>query len=102
MIFSFVQTQNCRKFIKRYYQLPFLVDKLLLSLLEEEFGLVEIYEFSKFSPTAKDTFKISFDTSLQVSGNLGETTIFFTVAKEKSDYLLIFENVLNQWVIQKN
>jgi hypothetical protein len=98
MTFSFVQTQNCRKFIKRCYQLPLLIDFSLLNLLESEFGLVEIYEFSKFSSKAKDTFKISSDTTLQITGNLQENNIFFTVSKEKATYTILFEQLLRKWI----
>lgn len=98
MTFSFVQTQNCRKFIKRCYTMPVLIDSSLILLLEEEFGMAEIYEFSKFNPQSKDTFKISVDIALQISGNLADTAIFFTVSKEKLVYLEIFENYLNKWL----
>lgn len=102
MTFSFIQTQNCRKFVKRCYTTPILIDFSLILLLEEEFGIAEIYEFSKFNAKSKDTFKISMDIALQISGNLQDTAIFFTVSKEKLVYLEIFEGYLNKWLINNH
>ena len=81
--------------------MPVLIDFSLILLLEEEFGIAEIYEFSKFNAKSKDTFKISMDIALQISGNLADTAIFFTVSKEKAVYLDIFENRLNTWINSK-
>ena len=93
--------KNCRKYTKRCYQLHRTIDRELLSQLEV-FGILQINEFSKFSPLAKDSFEIRLFDEMAVSGVL-EGDIIYVVVARKAQHCLFdqVEEVMVDWFYQK-
>jgi hypothetical protein len=91
-----VVVKDCRKYTKKYYKLFKEVDHNLLALLGD-FGLVEVNEFSKFHPTAKDSFRIFLDSTLSISGVLKDNVIHITISKSYSNLIEKIEEVIKNW-----
>ena len=80
--FSWIPTRNCRRFLKRNYTLKFGIDSMLVAKLEK-FGFLETYEFSKFSKTSLDLFKIRIEGELELSGLYESTSLNVLIPKKK-------------------
>lgn len=96
--FSYVTTRTCRRFYKRHYTLGFPIDTTLLNELEQ-FGIMEVMEFSKYSATAYDTFKIKFDEQVDISGLINGKELQVTLSKEQPSLLALFEETLDKYAI---
>jgi hypothetical protein len=94
--FTLQINQTCRKFIKRCYWLQKPADENLLEVLSE-FGLLEIQDFKKFVPTAKNVYKIAFEDYAYISGALEDNLIYFTIPKENQALIALFEEKLCEW-----
>ena len=95
--FKITINQTCRKFIKRCYELPTPTDMLLIDNLEA-FGVVEIQDFKKYLPSAKNVYKICMEDYMYISGALDDTLIYFTIPKENETLINDFEDKLNNWL----
>jgi hypothetical protein len=95
-----IEVKNCRKYLKRAYLLNLSIDKQLVMALAD-LGLLEIYEFSKFSAVAKDTFKIQIEETLQITGVIHDEQVFITIAKTSLNLIAEIEILMNDWYLQK-
>lgn len=99
--FKIIESKNCRKYLKRCYELSILIDKSLIEVLDE-WNCVEIIEFSKFSPLSKDTFKIHLEDYFMINGILNDNLIYLIVPPQQIEWIEIFENKLKNWIEIKN
>lgn len=98
MVASFhcTQIKNCRRFLKRCYSLNRNVDDELLQMLEI-FGFKEVKEFSRFSPEAKDTFKIKMLDTLEITGVIDSSELFITISKDELGLFELVEQEIEDW-----
>ena len=75
--------KNCRKFFKRIYDLPVVVDLALAGELAE-FGNLELLEFSKTVKGAKDIFQIRNSDGTEISGIIDDHSVYFVLPKKNS------------------
>jgi hypothetical protein len=99
-MFKVIESKNCRKYLKRCYELPFLIDTETAAYLDE-WGCVEILAFSKYSASAKDVFKINLEEYFMISGVIGDTFLQFVVPPEKKSYIAEFEQKLLDYCTKK-
>jgi hypothetical protein len=97
-LFEVVNNQNCRKYLKKCYYLKVKITHDLIPYLSD-FGFLEMQEFSKFSPIAKDCFKISVDENLYINGVIDEYLLYLTVSKANENFVPIFEQKLVEWLL---
>ena len=95
--FKVKQIKNCRRFIRNCYTLPQKIDKTLLGRLEN-YGHLEIQNFSSFSPLAKDAFKLKLEDILEITGVVEGKEFFITIAKTDLNLVEMIENELIQWI----
>ena len=95
--FKITINQTCRKFIKRCYELSTPTDMLLVDNLGD-FGVIEIQDFKKYLPTAKNVYKICMEDYVYISGALDDTLIYFTIPKENEMLISNFEDRLTKWL----
>ena len=89
--------KNCRNYIKKCYLLNQLVDDSLIESLNE-YGILEVIDFSAFSPLAKPCFKIKCFDELEISGVVNGRELFIVIAKHKDHKLFDeLENHINYW-----
>lgn len=98
--FHWVSTRNCLRFHKRHYTLVFPIDHELVSALEK-FGLLETYDFSRFSPSALHTFKIKLEDTLELSGAFCAKHLQVTIPKEPSGLIAQIERMIDHWAERK-
>jgi hypothetical protein len=91
-----IEVKNCRKYLKRCYILLMPIDEDLLESFSN-FGFVEITNFSKFSPLAKDTFKLDVEETLQIAGVIADKQMFITISKQSIELLSNIEQCIHQW-----
>jgi len=94
--FKFTTIKNCRRYTKRCYTLSRMADEELVSRFEN-FGILEMNYFSKYSALAKDTFKIRFDDQIEVSGTLDSESMYVTISKEHHELEETVEAEINEW-----
>lgn len=94
--FKCIKTRNCRRFFKHNYVLQFKIDHELVSKLEN-FGMLEITEFSKFSNLANDMFKVRMDSEIELSGTINDTLFRLTISREYPELVTDVETILNNW-----
>lgn len=95
--FRVAVTKNCRKYHKRSYELSDHIDRRLVTFFED-YGVLEIYEFSKFNAESMDTFRIRLEDCWEVSGVLGSNLLIFTIAKNQIEIIDDFEKILSEWL----
>lgn len=99
-LFEVVDNQNCRKYLKRCYFLKVEITRGLIPYLSD-FGFLEMQEFSKFSPSAKDCFKISVDENLYINGVINDKLLYLTVSKSNETFVPVFEKKLVEWLLSQ-
>lgn len=97
--FEIKQIKNCRRFIRNCYTLSKSIDKKLLNQLEN-YGYLEIQNFSSFSPLAKDSFKLKLEDILEITGVIEGNQFFITIAKTDLNLVEKIEQELIQWIEQ--
>jgi len=98
--FNWTKTRNCRRFIKRTYTLKYEIDLALVEVFEN-YGFIEIQKFSTYSASAKDTFKIKIENTLEIAGTLCDYFLQITVKKDESSFIEEIEGTINQWSSKK-
>ncbi len=94
--FEIKQIKNCRRFIRNCYTLSKSIDKNLLIQLEN-YGHLEIQNFSSFSPLAKDSFKLKLEDILEITGVIEGNQFFITIAKTDLELVQQIETELIDW-----
>ncbi len=95
-----IEVKNCRKYLKRCYLLKIDVDKALIGEFSE-WGIIEINEFSKYSPLSKDSFKVDIEEALQITGVINDSQLFITIAKTCIELLAEIETMILNWYQKK-
>ncbi|WP_338766493.1 hypothetical protein WAF17_03900 [Bernardetia sp. ABR2-2B] len=95
--FEVKQIKNCRQFIRNCYTLSKPIDKNLLNQLEN-YGYLEIQNFSSFSALAKDSFKLKLEDILEVTGVIDGNQFFITIAKTDLNLVERIEQELIIWI----
>lgn len=98
--FTKIVTKNCRHFYKHHYELSVPVDDELLGQLEN-FGFMEIINFSKFSPKALDAFKIKLEDTIELEGAICGNYVMASVKKTCPRVLSELEETINSWLLLK-
>jgi hypothetical protein len=88
-----IESKNCRKYLKRCYELPLEVDAQLIAYLDE-FGCAEIIDFKSFSPQSKNIFRIHIEEFYMISGVIEEKILQLTVPPEQQFFIAEFEKKL--------
>ena len=99
----FVKTKihkNCRDFFKRMYDLPCTIGNDFVHELEQ-FGRLEINEFSKVVATAKDSFTIFGKDGLEIRGVVDDNSILLVVPKNNPEEYERFEALLENYIKEK-
>ena len=94
--FKWIATQNCIQFYKRTYTLNRDINQALIDALSD-LGTLEQFNFSEFSPSAKDLFKIKLDLEIEISGTISDSYLQVTVSKNNPEILVLIEKKINQW-----
>jgi hypothetical protein len=94
--FKIKKIKNCRRFIRNCYTLLKPIDKDLLNRLEN-YGYLEIQNFSSFSPLAKDAFKLKLENILEITGVVEGNQFFITIAKTDISLVEKIEKELIDW-----
>ncbi|WP_375560799.1 hypothetical protein ACE193_24405 [Bernardetia sp. OM2101] len=94
--FEIKQIKNCRRFIRNCYTLLKPIDKKLLIQLEN-YGYLEIQNFSSFSPLAKDSFKLKLEDILEITGVIEGKQFFITISKTDLSLVEKIEQELVDW-----
>ncbi|WP_462248760.1 hypothetical protein [Ekhidna sp.] len=94
--FKWIATQNCIRFYKRTYTLNHDISQALIDALSD-LGMLEQFNFSEYSPSSKDLFKIKLDLELEISGTLSDTYLQVTVSRNNPEILALIEKKINQW-----
>ena len=93
--FELIKIKNCRRFYKYCYTLSKPIDNNLLDKLTF-FGLVERTNFSRYSPSFKDTFKVRLDDQIEINGTILDRQLYLTVNKEYIYLQDSLESILNE------
>ena len=99
--FEIKQVRNCRKFIRNCYTLSKSIDKTLLNQLEN-YGYLEIQNFSSYSPLAKDSFKLKLEDILEITGVIEGNQFFITIAKTDLELVEKIEKEVIYWTQKKS
>ncbi len=92
-----IESKNCRKYLKRCYELPLEVDLRLVSYLDE-WGCAEIIDFKSFSPHSKNIFRIHVEEYYIISGVFEERILHLTVPPEQQIFIAEFERKLTSFL----
>ena len=95
--FEIRQIKNCRRFVRNCYTLPKKINSKLLHQLEN-YGYLEIQNFSSFSPLAKDAFKLKLENILEITGVIEGKEFFITIAKTDLELVKKIEEELTSWI----
>jgi len=99
--FEIKQIKNCRRFIRNCYTLSKSIDQKLLIQLEN-YGHLEIQNFSSFSTLAKDAFKLKLEDILEITGVIEGNQFFITIAKADLELVQQIEQELINWIEKKS
>lgn len=89
--------KNCRNYTKKCYLTYQDINEKLVEDLNE-YGILEIIDFSSFAPLAKPCFKIKCFNALEISGVISGRELFVVIAKEQDHSLFDeIEGVISQW-----
>lgn len=92
--------KNCRNFHKRIYDLEVEIDDVLPNQFTS-YGTLNINYFSKFSKTAKDMFEIKNSDGTEITGVIGDKSIYFVTPKNNPLSYLAFEKIITNYIIKK-
>jgi|GEM_PF-3493509 len=94
-----IQVKNCRHYIKNCYTLAVTIDSHFIDMLSQ-WGFLDIQNFSRYSPLAKDTFKIDLEEHLQITGVINSHELFITIAKTCPNLLAGVEASIQSWCLE--
>lgn len=92
--------KNCRKFYKRVYDLSIDIDQILPTYFAK-YGELKIIHFSQFVANAKDTFEIKNSDGTEITGVIGDKSIYFVTPKNNPLSYVEFEQVLSDYIQTK-
>lgn len=95
-----ITQKNCRKFFKRIYDLAVPVNTTLAHQLAK-FGQLEILAFSEKVKGAKDVFQIKNLDGTEISGVLGDASVYLVLPKQNKEVFALFEQQLKTYVQQQ-
>ncbi len=93
---TILESKNCRKYLKRCYQLDKNTDESLIKILDE-WDCVEFVRFSQYSSTAKDTFKIHLEEFFMIHGILHDNILYVIVPPIQKILLENIEGKIRAW-----
>ena len=97
MSFSYIETEDCRKFFKRVYKLEGAVTMELVEELSE-FGALRTQDFSRIIPNGRILYTIeNKEKKLQIQGAVGSTDIYVVIPRKDEVLLKQFEGILRNF-----
>lgn len=92
-----ITQKNCRKFFRRIYDLAVPINTSLAHQLAD-FGKLEMLAFSEKVKGAKDVFQIKNLDGTEISGVLGQSSVYLVLPKQNTEVFDLFEQQLRHYV----
>ncbi|MBL6448003.1 hypothetical protein JMN32_16925 [Fulvivirga sp. 29W222] len=99
-VFQCKEIRNCRRFYRYCYTLNAPIDAILMDKLSL-LGFIEVNKLSEYSPQFRDTFKISFDDQIEISGTVSDKQLYLTVSKQYPELKKVLEDTIIEWFTSK-